>query len=356
MKYLMTVFVVGLLSYATQAQEATYIVKLKPKKTLKADFTCAKIIDKRLVKTNIGFAQKGMMNTPAKAIFPDGFEPYMQRTMDKLLPKSEDKEALVLIFHELNVSEKTTAFSEKGFCRIAIEFAREQEGQFYSLGFFDAEIQKGGMDVTKKHDDRILEGLAKCVKGFVESDWKNKAGELIEEEETFTYDFKAVPAEGIYASFGKMAKSESIPNVDYHIRTNKANKRFLKFQVYEGKRKTKKRVMYFSDGAHVYINATRYSYGSYFIRSKHLGRYIYFEDRFSDPAAGMAFGLVGAAISTSTKSVILDTETGLVKVLRKADMTNFLKDYPEILKTYNASRKKLKDREAAIIAVNAQFE
>ena len=152
-----------------------------------------------------------------------------------------------------------------------------------------------------------------------------------------------------------MCKNQPFLTEEYKIVETK--EKYPKFYIKDKKGKPlKNRVMGFSDGEHIYINASRYSYQSHFVRSKQIGRYLYFEDRFADPMAGVMFGLVGSALSNNPRAVILDTTTGLVILLDSIKMENFLDDHPNIKGEYMTSRKKIQDKYAAIEKVNEKFK
>lgn len=316
-------------------------------------FEVAEVLDKRIVKSNIGFVQKGMGNKRFAAVLPDSFEVYMTKMLRKII--LSEGEPLTLIFHEFNVSEHTKAASELGTFRIQMEFAKNIEGQLYSIGYSEYEVEGKGLDVTRKHSLRIMQGILACIRDFAESGWQDKPGELIDENVVFDFDYSRAPKRGLYATFAKMCKNEPISKDTFTIMRNEKSK-YLKYWVVDKKKKKiKKRMMAFSNGEYIYLNASRYSYESHFTKSKFIGKYIYFEDRFSDPMAGMLFGLSGMAVTNIAHAIILDTETGLVIALDDRELTKLLKKYPEVMKTYVASKQKLKDKEAAIRAINDTF-
>ena len=98
-----------------------------------------------------------------------------------------------------------------------------------------------------------------------------------------------------------------------------------------------------------------YYYESHFVKAKFIGKYIYFEDRFSDPMATVLFGLLGNAISSGPKPIILDTKTGLITILSQKNIERFLLHYPDTAFKYRISKKKMKDKEAAIIEINKLY-
>ncbi|MFK7933864.1 MAG: hypothetical protein AB8G22_10160, partial [Saprospiraceae bacterium] len=86
--------------------------------------------------------------------------------------------------------------------------------------------------------------------------------------------------------------------------------------------------------------------------SQSLGRYAYFEDAYSDQGAAILFGAVGAGVSYKLHSIILDMETGIVKDLKEDKLDEILTPYPKVYQKFKNSKKKGKDKLAAIAAVN----
>ncbi|MEO0470433.1 MAG: hypothetical protein AAF206_12485, partial [Bacteroidota bacterium] len=249
--------------------------------------------------------------------------------------------------------EQTGAVSELGLFRIQVEFARKEGEQLYSLGYFEEQIEGKSMDVTGKHGHRIKKGITNCVEAFQQTDWKNIKGSIVESNQgPLNFNYTQLPKTGIYASFYQMAQGEPLMDSGYEV-SKSSSKRYPKYTLRNDQgQKINKRITAFSDGENIYIHASRYSYSSHFSRVKHIGRYLYLEDRFSDPLAGVLFGLMGLAFSKAPKSVIMDTETGLVTVLREDNMKQVLDGYPDILERFKNSNQKLRDYEAAILSLN----
>ena len=360
MKKLITLTLFLSFVHVLYAQSGTHIVKLKIDRPLFRGITCEEVIDKRMISDNIGFAQKGLANRKVPVHFEEAFTPYLAKHINKLFFAEEDQRALVFIFHELNVSERTTAFSERGFCRMDIEFAEYRDSSLYSLGRYDCDIEKKGGDVTKKHDDNILECLTNCITSFYQSDWKNLEPELIEnqeqEDEATSYDYNNIPTKGFYTSFSTLAKGQPLENVEFSLYKIDAPAKQEKYTVAKMDKTIKRKIMFISDGESIYIHGSRYATLNYFTKARHMGKYIYFEDKYANPAAGAAFGLLGAVASNTTKGIILDTTTGLVSILDHKTLFNLIKDHPDILETYNKSKGKLADRRKALLELNSKVQ
>jgi len=236
---------------------------------------------------------------------------------------------------------------------------------YFSLGSFVSEVENKGMDVTGGHDKRILNALRNCIVEFESSDWKkNPMEEHFQLEETVSsYDYKTVPAQGMYSSFSKMGKNEPMEDFDIQfsrIRINSKHKNKAEGEKYKlkalNKEDKKKRVMFISNGKDIFMHASRYSYSTYYLKSKHIGRYIYFEDRFPSQAAGYAFGLIGTIASNKLRAIVLDTADGRVNLLNDANFYQLIKEHKDIAKTFANSKRKTEDMEKAILAINKKFQ
>ena len=357
----MTLSFLMIFTYLLHAQSDVHIVKLNITNPLIRGLKCVEVIDKRIATENIGFAQKGMMNRKVAVQLEGPFNTYLKENINKIFFDEENPKELVFIFHELNVAERTTAFSEVGFCRMDIEFAEYRGEELYSLGRFDYEIEKGGMsDVTKKHADRIVGCLQKCIVAFYQSDWKNVEDKLInfneEKKETLnTYNYHKIPKKGVYASFSKLGKEEPIEDVNFRVVKIPDFPKLERYKIVGMDKKEARKVMFISDGENIYIHSTRYCALNHFTKSKHLGKYIYFEDRYSDPGATMALGLLGAAASNTLRGIVLDTTTGLTSILKQDSLIILLLEHPIILDDYNKSKGKLADRRKALVQLNRKL-
>ena len=102
----------------------------------------------------------------------------------------------------------------------------------------------------------------------------------------------------------------------------------------------------------------RFNNNGIFIKSKHHGKFIYFSNKIpSNAPRGHFFGYSERSIVTTErkKAIILSTETGYVKVVGDRTLFNLLKPFPEIYKNYRRSKRKLADKEAAIVELNKKF-
>ena len=99
-------------------------VTYRPNSEKPVGFICSEVIDKRIVKDHIGFAQKGLANRRAVAKLRGDFEKVIKDVVNNAFHQVKEPAEIVFIFHDLNISERTAGLSERGICRIEIEFAR----------------------------------------------------------------------------------------------------------------------------------------------------------------------------------------------------------------------------------------
>jgi hypothetical protein len=337
------------------AQEKMHFIKLENGSALHTDFYINEVQDNRQIQENIGIAQKGMMNKQVPANFKEDFSLHLQNYFNSILPPAQEKQALTIKFHKLYISERTSATSELGTCEVMLEFLRNENDNLISLGTFQSSVEGKGMDVTPKHDERIKDAIDICVAKFSATNWKNAT--IAETNETppskQQFNPKMLLNKGLYYDFEDIVNNAPKQDLQYRIKTLANNKKVTHFQVLQpDKNKRIKNLFGYSDGQHIYLKSSRYTQSDYFIKSKMIGRYIYFEDQYSSPEAAAAFGLIGAAASTRHTGIVLDTKTGIVTVLNNKNMENLLKDYPELLNEYKLGKRKIEDDQNMIARIN----
>lgn len=328
-------------------------VTITPDLPLSTNFYISEIIDARPLKENIGVAQRGMFNKQVSAQFSEDFIPHLQSYFNGLLPSEASKTPLILKVHQLYISERTAAMSELGSCDVNLEFLKEENGRQYSLGQFSSKVENGGLDVTAGHDKRIKQAIQECVEQFALSNWDDSEVEnvLVQNEQHFQ------PLEnlkkGLYHHFGELKSNSPKTDIPYYSKMISQSKKAQHYQVFESNKKKRiKNLFGYSDGTHVYLNASRYTQGEYFIQSKMIGRYIYFEDQYASSAATAAGGLVGTLVSMRHLGIILDTQTGITTVLNNRNMELLLDDYPFLKEAYAQTDKSIEADRSMIEKIN----
>lgn len=336
------------------AQEKTHLIHLTPETDLQADFYIAEVQDERQIQENIGVAQTGLANKQVPANFDEDFTIHLQKYLNSILPNKANAQPLILKVHKLYISERTSTMSELGSCEVKLEFIKTENGTNYSLGTFESSVEGKGMDVTPKHEKRIKEAMAECIEQFSNSNWKTAAASEIAAIRSETQLNMANGLEtGLYYDFEDLLNNT--PNRDTKYRTKRIaqNKKIEHFQVFQPEKNRRiKNLFGYSDGQHVYLNASRYTVDEYFIKSKFIGRYIYFEDQYSSKTATAALGLIGTAISMKHTGIVLDTKTGITTVLNNKKMEEILSNYPELSRQYNLSKKTIEDDRNMILEIN----
>ena len=340
------------------AQAAPQTVKLENYSlSVKTNFTCAGVIDKRIVKSNIGYVKVGLEDRKTTALLNGNFTETIHNHINGMLRPSEYPEQIFILIHELYIKEDKVSLSRRGLCKIEIEFVQQIDTSYYSLGIYSSITEKFGLNITKYHGTAISKCLQQCIHDFVQSNWLRNARRVKIDLNipTPTYDYTSIPPKGRYESFAKLVRNMSFEKRDFTLTSNK-NGEVKRFKIKEEEiRFAPVEVNYISDGTYLYINASNYSESNYFIRAKQTGRYIYFEDRFSDVGASVVFGLIGAAATNKLRGMVLDTANGEISELSDYHILHLLKDYPDIKASYEKSKQERIEREAALLSLNNKF-
>lgn len=348
------------------AQLRPITVKLKDYSlSVNTNFTCAGIIDKRIVKNNIGYARVGMNKSKTIALLDGDFTETIHKHINGMIRPSNNPEQIFIVFHELDIKEDYESLSRVGLCKVEIEFVQQIDTSYYSLGFYSSITEKFGLNITKYHGTAISKCLQQCIHDFVQSNWLRNARRTKIDINTPapSYDYTSIPPKGRYESFTSLIKNEPFNNKEFTLSSNMISD-VERFKIKEEEiRHASVNVGYISDGTYLYINASNYSRGNYFLRAKQTGRYIYFEDRLSHQGVSKeisaTFGLIGAAIGAAAtnklRGIVLDTSNGEISLLEDYHMLYLLKDYPEIKKSYEKSKRKRREREGALLSLNNKF-
>ncbi|MCF6403117.1 hypothetical protein L3C95_09545 [Chitinophaga filiformis] len=110
----------------------------------------------------LGYVQTGMFNQWTEAIPDKPYTEYLQSYVDRRYNTmyKEGATKLVWIIQELRISERTFNMSEKGFLHLkAISFAGDNNDTFRLITELDTILEKGGMDVSRKHRENIIHAL-----------------------------------------------------------------------------------------------------------------------------------------------------------------------------------------------------
>jgi len=361
----------NLLGYS---QGSEVIVELTPDSALKIiGFSSLRVVDARFSKDNIGYLSRGIGNNKKRVKFPNDFKKHLEETISFLLPDKKDKPKLVLIFRDLIVSENIGTQNQYGYCNMEIEFAKQVDTLLYSLGTIKANVNEKNFYINKTHGKRILMALEDCFRKFDKTKWKNSEGILIGDiNNNIVYDYKTIPPKGVYLSYNQMTRRSPLDSIGFEINQTRKSKKFVSYRIDFKKMVNPKLVQFVSDGRNIYMHANR----TKFLRCGSYGKYIYFQgsvpittktDKVIHLYTGLGpVGLVGGLLfsatqddsntNTTTKGVVIDTETGSLHIVTDNYLYKITKQFPLFLKEYRKSKRKLNDKLKVIIELNSKYQ
>lgn len=329
------------------AQKSEFIVELKPERfdLPQREFYIDSIVDARMVKNTIGMAQVGMGNRQVPAVFNQPIETVLLNYFKVALPGQKIQQPLVAVINQLAVSERTYAMKERGLVDLEITFCKLDSGRLLALGSFNSKQEGGGMDVTAAHGKRIAAALNDCITQFHNSPWKEIPGTIYTAENEWNEKDPdqnilhcTVRKPGIYPRFVQLRSNAPIeqrvtiePRKDlFMIRDEVSEKKVVEAFGY-------------CDGKYLYINTFFYNFykggRGLFARVVEEGRYMAWVDHYvsasESAAVGAAFGLIGTAIASSGRDVIvLDIKTGVITPLKAKTLKRLFYDDVELQKKY----------------------
>jgi hypothetical protein len=189
-------------------------------------YTILKVTDERIDKTNIGWTQKGMSNRKVNASFSNPLEKEVENFLKANL--NSGGPSIQIIIRTLKISEKTGAFSEEGFCELAVDFLLENESTIYRVLLSSQISEIKGADVTKKHPQNIANAFKLCFDQLSKVDLKNiesfivlsTNGQPIHIPDFLKYDFLIFKEEiktGIYATYNDLKNNTPSSNEKFII-------------------------------------------------------------------------------------------------------------------------------------------
>ena len=362
------------------AQNQEILIELKPEGAIDSiDFSCVKVIDARNDKSNIGFVTRGFKHNDTKLNFTDSFQEHFTNTLNKLLPKRENEPELILIIRSFIVSEYIGTMTQYGYCNLEIEFAIEIESKLYSFGAVHSTISEKSNNIKYSHDQRIIASIKDCIKKFNNSKLKRNELSLIESiNQDSIFNYKNLPKKGVYLNYDQLIRRSPI-EIDIDISLKKDAKNYDVYFVDYKNQINPELVQFVSDGINLYLNLNK----SDFIKAENYGKYIYFQGKvpistnidqpiyligfYGGGAGAFIGGLVGGLIlsastngqtqttNTSLKGVVLDTDNGTIRFLTDRCLFEITKPYPEILKAYRGTKRKLEDKKNVVFQLNSKF-
>ena len=325
MRLLFLVIFLSSAVHAVAQKRTAYTVTLPTSKPIGiTDFYVDAVEDDRLDKSDIGSAQIGLDNRRVPAVLDIPLErAILAYAYQSFRPKAGTP-ALTLRVQELTVEEVTKMSSERGFARVVISLvASDSMGRGRVVGTAEGSAEKGAIDVSGKLGGLVVEALTAALREIAASDWEAVAAgaQLVLEDDspTFTRTVALPDGKHAYASLDDFAKR--VPSdVPYRlvVRESGAGGSTAVLKKARGTSERPYAAVLVEDGR-VYLASHLYNGGfttrNQLREAKLVGRYLYFEDRWSSAAAGAAFGLVGALASMKTHGIVLDPMSGRIQLL-----------------------------------------
>lgn len=350
--YKVVILFVILLFFQQGFSQKSHLITLKPQKIdfKNNGFYIGKVLDKRPKKTGLGAVQIGQKWV--KVNFSRPFIYHLQDAFNKLVPYEKSFVPLTLVIHDLSLTEELGENGEKGKIEIEIEVCYPDS--IISIAKIHSIKQSDATDVTRKHPKIILASLEDCIKQINEIYIDKKLHE--HNFKTLNFNSNRSIKKGLFRNVTAFLTDTPENDIQFEIKKVGVTGKYDRFAAfYPNKNKRIKGLFGFSDGKDIYINVAEYSNyesGTYFVKSEFLGEHIYFEDRISDRFLGYTFGVGGALLSLKKVGVVLNTNNGQISKLDRDYLVETLKEYPELRKKYNQTKKKLVHKKMILKELN----
>lgn len=165
----------------------------------------------------LGFVQVGMGNRRIEAVPALPYDQYLQQYVQQQYGSQLSASGAHLLWavKDVRINERTFQMSEKSFCRLKADvYISRDGGQYAFVQAFDTVIVRGGLDVTKRHDENISRALHQLLstsldKGLplLEEKPAMQAKEVIKNAQLAAQNIPiltdAAYVDGVYASFGE---------------------------------------------------------------------------------------------------------------------------------------------------------
>ena len=345
-KFFIVLCIAFSVSSFSQNRSEIHKISLKDERDTALDFNfyVENVYDGRQFKENIGTVQKGGFNRKVLADFEQSLVEDLSDYLTIICPKDDTKSSISIRVNDLYISELTRAMSETGYATIAIDIIENQNGVNYVVGSYNASAESNGMDVTRRHDERIKKGLIECLTKYRNAtDSEKIAVTFIANEVTKNKTILEAPAKGLYFTYVDVLNNKPLDDSAFKI-TNK-RERFYLFN--ESTKLSESNYYGFSDGLNFYVNVAKYANSPYYAKSEIIGGKYFIEDVVYNSnnaiAMGAMFGLLGVAIASATSDssipMMIDCYTGQPLFLSNAEMKVFLSSNSELLREFKNSDK-----------------
>lgn len=342
-----------LLAVALSAQNKTEykLISLEDENDvpLESQFYIENVYDGRQLKNSIGMIQKGITNRKVLANFEKPLETEIRDYMAKIYPKREGAVPVSLRVNELYISEYTEAATETGYASIVADVIEYKNNGEYIAGTYSSTIEGTGMDVTRKHDDRIKKALQQCMGRYIVTPPEEKLAIPYDKNAPIMGRVALKPEKGIYVSYKDLISNKPNEASNYYLKS-KEDKYHL---VNSTTGKKEENYYAYSDGEDVYLNVSRYALSKYYAKTYRIADKYFINDvHISEDKAvnmGAVFGLVGLLsmmaldMDETNIPMMIDVNTGQPYFLEKSTIKTMLGERPDLLKEYKKSNRTTED-------------
>lgn len=180
----------------------------------------------------LGFAQVGMANKKIRARFDTAMQPALQQFVDKQYSSYYTPAGyrMLWVINELRINERTFMSGERAYVHLSANaYLAGGNGMYQLLEKVDTVLQRGGLEVTHRHEDNLGEALhllfVKSAGGTPQGEKMSRLSVLATEEARYHLpiltDYRL--AEGVYTSF-KEFKNNAPSIRSFVVRPQKKDK------------------------------------------------------------------------------------------------------------------------------------
>ena len=345
------VFILFFVSICYSQNDSKFLISLENSNNtpIENDFYINKIYDGRQVKSNIGTVQRSLFNTKVLADFKKPFAEELSDFLNVCYAKADNKKAIDIRIDELYVSEVTQSNKETGYANVVLDIIENRNGQDFIVGNFSSTVEGNGMDVTNKHDERLIEAINNCFRFYKESNDANKLNIAFDPEKKISNEMPNDIKEGVYMNYLDLYEGKAL-SIETFAVTNYDGKKCL----LNNKTGRLENSFYgFSDGQNFYINLFRFSVLKLYAKAEIMGNY-YFIDSVKtntiDLSAltamygGGAVALLFPDLNESEVPLLLDRLSGAPVLLTNKYMINLLSANKDLLKGYRKTYRTSADK------------
>ncbi|MDX2245361.1 MAG: hypothetical protein SF052_01190 [Bacteroidia bacterium] len=286
-------------------------------------FNITEVIDARFQADSafIGIGQKGAHNTNVPLSLEKSLATSVREYLHEQLPAEEGYLPVILRIKRLGVWEQTFTTAELAYIDAELEFLTKVNDKYVRLHTEKVFQKTGGLDVTSSHSRQIGSALAQAIRNYAQS--VEGPGNISEENivsSIYTPDIPPIVRTndrkpGIYATFEEFRNNAPSQPAEFIY---KPQERQLLFTTSKGKTRPVRPndpIWGVYHGNQLYIHQL-----GVFFPVNFEGSALEFEGydvgshNSKAATAGIAFGLIGAAIaqasSAKTRSFVIDWQTG----------------------------------------------